>query len=108
MTELTMEHAAGFLANELKDKASFTYGTRAWERYDLEDVRSHILFDEDLAERLAGIELMFGTAIEDPDKAVAAQIKMDQLWLDAIGEFAEKHKHVAYNWLKDQEMNDDK
>lgn len=96
-----LQGLTGEIANQIKSGEPVQYGSESYEAFTIRDVHQLICNDDLLCTHLGNIELMFMEAVEDADAAVEAQILMDELTLDAIGQFAESIASRVYNYRVD-------
>lgn len=89
---------AGEIANDIIKSNPVKYGYHSYEVYTMADAQEYLLIQDDMCVRLSNIHRAFMDAVEDPDKAVQAQIDMDQLTFDAVGGFAESVVSRVYNY----------
>jgi len=95
---------AGKVANELINGETVDYGDAPGDLYEMADVQDFLLTKDDLCARFDIIHRQFMLAVNDADKAVPAQVAMDELTMDAIGLFAQSKAEVVlayWNQLKE-------
>jgi len=98
---------AGKVANELINGETVDYGDAPSDFYEMADVQDFLLTKDDLCARFDIIHRQFMLAVNDADKAVPAQVAMDELTMDAIGLFAQSKAEVVlayWNQLKESEQ----
>lgn len=99
-----LEEAAGKIANKLVEGFTVKYGPLRHEFYDMKDVQEYLLLNDEFCARFDKIHLEWMYAVQDADKAVAPNISMDELTMDAIGSFAQsKSEQVINYWMQENQ-----
>ena len=99
-----LEEVSSKIANSLIKGETVDFGCAPNDFYEMADVQDFLLTQDDLCARFDIIHRQFMLAVNDADKAVPAQVAMDELTMDAIGLFAQSRAEVVlayWNQLRD-------